>query len=69
MLILLHTEPSDRFVLFSAVYSTYIIFTAVERLFNDKPYGPEKAKAMYYLNILKVNLKMTEYNESKGKIS
>jgi len=42
------------------------LVTAVERLFNDKPYGPEKAKAMYYLNILKVNLKMTEYNESKG---
>lgn len=44
------------------------LLTATEKLFNDKPWSADKNKAMNYLQMLKINLKMTEYQESKGQI-
>lgn len=43
------------------------LITAVERVFNDKPWSNEKAKATQYLQMQKVLLKMTEYQECKGQ--
>ena len=45
------------------------LMTAVERFFNEKPASYEKAKAVKYLQVLKVQLKMTEYQDCKGKIN
>ena len=42
------------------------LLAAVERLFNDKPWSREKQEAIKYLNLLKVQLKMTEYQDCQG---
>ena len=42
-------------------------FSAVEKVFNDKPWSNEKAKATNYLQMQKIMLQMTKYQESKGQ--
>ena len=42
------------------------LLAAVERVFNDKPWSIEKTEAVKYLNLLKVQLKMTEYQDCQG---
>ena len=43
------------------------LLTEIERVFRDKPISSQKIKAEQYLQILKTDLKMTEYNDNKGK--
>ena len=43
------------------------LLTEIERVFRDKPISSQKIKAEQYLQILKTDLKMAEYNDNKGK--
>merc|ERR1711935_1296418 len=42
------------------------LLTEIERVFRDKPISSQKIKAEQYLQILKTDLKMAEYNDNKG---
>ncbi len=44
------------------------LMTALERLFNDKPWSTEKALTMQYLSTQKALWRMEEYHEDKGDI-